>query len=79
MERKEHERIWLEPACADDAPEGRQWCQDNVWGEYCSDCGQPAVEYVRADIVERLRREVAAFRRLADVSLVQVVDAELTK
>jgi hypothetical protein len=40
----DHERIWLEPGGY--GPEGRLWCQDNVWGSRC------ATEYVRADLME---------------------------
>lgn len=38
------ERIWLEPREGADPYIGRQWCQDNQWGE-------DGVEYVRADLV----------------------------
>lgn len=37
------ERIWLEPREDADPYIGRQWCQDNQWGE-------DGVEYVRADL-----------------------------
>lgn len=37
------ERIWLEPREGADPYIGRQWCQDNQWGE-------DGVEYVRADL-----------------------------
>jgi hypothetical protein len=58
MEHKEYEHIWLEPSCAESSYgcEGRQWCQDNVWGEKCSDCDAVPVKFIRADIVERLEK-----------------------
>lgn len=37
-------RIWLEPREGADPYIGRQWCQDNQWGE-------DGIEYVRADLV----------------------------
>lgn len=46
MSQLDHPVIWLEPTESD--PElGRQWCQDNAWGE-------DAIKYVRADIVAKL-------------------------
>jgi len=41
-----HKRIWLQPVCQVDE---RCWCEDP---QPCDDCGLPAVEYIRADIVE---------------------------
>lgn len=38
------DRIWLEPREGADIYIGRQWCQDNQWGD-------EGVEYVRADLV----------------------------
>lgn len=38
------DRIWLEPREGADPYIGRQWCQDNQWGE-------DGIEYVRADLV----------------------------
>jgi hypothetical protein len=41
----EHKTIWLQPWCDDcKNPDGRQWCEDNVWGK--CECGRPAVKYV---------------------------------
>lgn len=37
------DRIWLEPREGCDPYIGRQWCQDNQWGE-------DGIEYVRADL-----------------------------
>jgi hypothetical protein len=46
----DHEHIWLEPVCAKCAgkPEGRLWCQDNVWPDGCEDCGKAPTRYVIA-------------------------------
>lgn len=49
----EHKEIWLEPACNQD---GRQWCQDNVWGDKCSDCAEKPVKFVRSDVAEERER-----------------------
>jgi len=58
----DHERIWLQPWCADCEAGGadRLWCQDNVWtaGDAC-ECGRPAVEYVRADLAKAETKEPA--------------------
>jgi hypothetical protein len=37
------DRIWLEPREGADIYVGRQWCQDNQWGE-------DGIEYIRADL-----------------------------
>ncbi|MDF3842794.1 hypothetical protein P3W55_13840 [Pseudomonas citronellolis] len=42
-------KIWLAPQCHEESPEGRHWCEDDVWGE-CEHCGGKPVEYVRADL-----------------------------
>lgn len=64
---KEHSHIWLEPACAENGYEGRQWCQDNVWGDRCSDCDAVPVKFVRADIAEaRISELEAALRPFAE-------------
>ena len=55
---EEHKVIWLEPSCGEDNSEGRQWCQDNVWGDKCDDCEAKPVKYIRADLVEELRGEL---------------------
>lgn len=50
-------RIFLQPGCCVDwFGEGRQWCEYSfVWdGEDCED-HQPAVEYVHASEIERLK------------------------
>lgn len=44
--KPEYDRIWLEPREDADPYIGRQWCQDNQWGE-------EGVEYVRADVAGR--------------------------
>ncbi len=43
-------RIWLAPACNIDE---RVWCEDDIG--CCDECGEPTVEYVRADLVEKLK------------------------
>jgi hypothetical protein len=43
-------RIWLAPACNVDE---RTWCEDDMGG--CDECGEPTVEYIRADLVEKLK------------------------
>ena len=47
----DHERIWLEPKCTQESPDGRSWCKDDVWGE-CDECGTKPTEYIRKDIPE---------------------------
>lgn len=42
----DHERIWLEPAPGADEEYGRQWCQNNVWGD-------DATEYMLAELVNQ--------------------------
>lgn len=42
-------KIWLAPQCHEESPDGRHWCEDDVWGE-CEHCGGKPVEYVRADL-----------------------------
>ncbi|MGN6776945.1 hypothetical protein [Rhizobium sp.] len=55
----DHPEIWLEPKCAEDNhPEGRQWCQDDVFSK-CPECGEPATRYIRADIVESERQRTS--------------------
>lgn len=57
MSSKEHPIIWLQPKCAD-CDEDRTWCQDNVWGRGCEECGAMPVKYVLApDQPELLPRE----------------------
>ena len=57
MKTNDPERIWLAPKCEEE--EGRTWEWENIWPEGCKDCGDKAVEYVRADLaaaqVELLR------------------------
>lgn len=45
----EHTEIWLEPICAEGSPDGRLWCQDDVF-EPCEECGAKQVRFVREDI-----------------------------
>lgn len=47
----EFKEIWLEPAIDADPYEGRQWCQDNVWGE-------GAVHYVLAAELIKVRANI---------------------
>lgn len=44
LAKENFDRIWLEPREGADPYIGRQWCQDNLWGE-------DGIEYVRADLV----------------------------
>lgn len=41
---KNHDRIWLAPRCNIDE---REWCDVP---QHCDDCGEHAVEYIRADV-----------------------------
>lgn len=52
----DYDAIWLGPRCMRFIErEGvivsalceREWCQDNVWGEGCSDCGARPTRYIR--------------------------------
>lgn len=66
----DHERIWLEPACAEDE---RCWCSDPL--DDCAEegCGLPATEYVRADILAARDARIAEFERiLADPNAVHI-------
>lgn len=43
------ETIWLQPWCKgcdknSYGSDGRQWCEDEVWGE-CEECGRKPVKY----------------------------------
>src|SRR5690606_28612906 len=49
LRERDPERIYLEPAPY--SPEGRVWCEDNVWP--LEGDGPSGVEYVRADLVRR--------------------------
>jgi hypothetical protein len=59
----DHEIIWLEPDCEGNLSAGgdRSWCKDNVYDE-CPDCGATATKYVRADLIERVERELDHFK-----------------
>lgn len=48
----DHKEIWLEPKAKEYAPEGRQWCQDDVW--------EDGVRYIRADHASQLVRDMLA-------------------
>lgn len=43
-------RIYLAPACNVDE---RCWCEDDTG--CCDECGEPTVEYIRADLVAALK------------------------
>ena len=47
----EHETIWLQPWCEGceryRSSEGRNWCEDDLWGT-CDECGNPSVQFVLA-------------------------------
>src|SRR5690606_245407 len=49
LRERDPERIYLEPAPY--SPEGRLWCEDDVWP--LEGDGPSGVEYVRADLVRR--------------------------
>lgn len=53
----DHEQIWLQPECCADETNGRVWCQDPD-PEACDD-GVPWTRYVRADLHDDLRRQLA--------------------
>lgn len=48
---KEHKEIWLQPWCEECEQncgfDGRQWCQDDVWGK-CDECDREPAHYVLA-------------------------------
>lgn len=43
------DRIWLSPACDANLPDGRMWANPAPQAE-CDGCGDPWIEYVRADL-----------------------------
>jgi hypothetical protein len=53
-----HQTIWLQPWCKgcqkNCYSDGRQWCEDEVWGE-CEECGRKPVKYVLAGAVGNVR------------------------
>lgn len=51
-----HPRIWLEPEPESDPSNGRQWCQENVWGD-------DATEYVLASSVAAVKSENERLKR----------------
>lgn len=55
-EAENFKRIWLSPLCYAEAGEERSWCQDNQGP--CDDCGDPSVEYVRADLAKAERDDL---------------------
>jgi hypothetical protein len=60
------ERIFLSPACDDYSDEGRTWCSEDT-GK-CPDCGDPTVEYIRADICSE---RIAAAEKAARVGALE--------
>ncbi len=48
---QQHAVIWLQPWCdgceKHSSGEGRQWCQDDAWGQ-CEECDQKSERYVLA-------------------------------
>lgn len=58
------QKIWLEPAEDADPYTGRQWCEDDVWGN--------GVEYVRADALEA----VAARNAELEAGLITIRDKQ---
>lgn len=65
-------QIWLAPICHEDG-DGRQWCQDDVWGD---DCGcdiaeHQSVRYVLATDYDRLEQECEQWHQLCAEAQVQ--------
>ncbi len=54
LARPDPDRIWLAPKCEGLSYEGRSWCHEP---HDCEDdgCGLKAVEYIRADLVAKLK------------------------
>lgn len=57
MGEEEHQTIWLQPWCKGCeqhayGTEGRQWCEDDPWGE-CEECGRKPVKYVIAPVASQ--------------------------
>jgi hypothetical protein len=52
--------IWLQPWCEgcakSCASDGRQWCEDEVWGQ-CEDCDEKPVKYVLAGLSSSMNTE----------------------
>ena len=69
----ETKQIWLAPICHEDG-DGRQWCQDDVWGDDCG-CGiaeHQSVRYVLAADYDRLEQECERLRvRISNLEIVQ--------
>lgn len=55
----EHDVIWLQPWCDGCEKhcgyEGRNWCQDDVWGK-CDECGNKSVRFIRDKRSGRAKR-----------------------
>lgn len=47
------ERIWLQARCEGGAGGDRCWCEDDPGP--CDECGMKSVEYIRADLVAKLK------------------------
>lgn len=64
------DRIWLQPSCFDGCDEGRCWAEHDLGP--CDECGEPCVEYVRAEsapLQERIRELEAEIAQLTDPQL----------
>ena len=58
--------IWLQPWCDGCEKycyggEGRQWCQDDIWGS-CGECDKKAIKYVAEAQLARAKEIIAAQR-----------------
>jgi hypothetical protein len=61
---KDHETIWLQAKCREYGINGREWCQDDVWGDDCG-CGEghKPTKYVRADLLTQRDQAARAEER----------------
>lgn len=55
-----HERIWLSPRCEEE----RTWCEDDIG--CCDECGEPTVEYVRADLYASQAEDIERLTALVE-------------
>lgn len=55
-----NKHIWLSPRCGDE----RTWCQDDIGP--CDECGEPTVEYVRADLYDAAIQALEALTKERD-------------
>ena len=55
LAKPDPERIWLQPKCEGMEHYGRAWCEDHPGDCTDAGCGLKAVEYIRADLVVRMK------------------------